>query len=105
MAEPIMASFLVFLARGSGVSKDRLASEFESRGMTCHLESGEGSDIFEFLGSSDTLYLITDGENVRRAELNPDYRARPRIHDRIYDVLEALGYEHLDEDDPRIAAE
>jgi hypothetical protein len=99
-----MASFLVFLAQGKGVPKDRLESEFASRGMT-HVRSGQSGDVIEFAKTSDTLYLIMDGENVRRAELNPDYRARPRMHDRIYDALEALGYEHLDEDDPRIADE
>jgi hypothetical protein len=99
-----MASFLVFLAQGKGVPKDRLESEFESRGMT-HIWSGHNDDVIEFADTSDTLYLIMDGETVRRAELNPDYRTRPRMHDRIYDVFEALGYEHLDEDDPRIADE
>src|SRR5947199_9036315 len=94
-----MASFLVFVARGKGASKDGLRSEFAARGMACRAESGQGSDIIEFPGTSDTLYLVMDGESIRRAELNPDYRARPRMHDRIYDVLEALGYEHLDEDD------
>ena len=61
--------------------------------------------MIEFAGSSDTLYLRFKGGSVDRAELNPDYRVRPTLHDKIYDALEGLGYEHLDEDDSRIADE
>jgi hypothetical protein len=70
--------------------------------MTCHAAV---ANVIEFVGTTNTLYLSLDGGSIRRAELNPDFRARPTMHDRIYDVFEALGYEHLDEDDPRLADE
>ena len=97
-----MASFLVFAAREAGVSKHRLESEFAARGIACGTPY---THMIEFAGSSDTLYLHFDGDSVRRAELNPDPRARPAVYDRIFDVLDDLGYEHLDDDDPRIADE
>jgi len=84
---------------------NRLESEFARRGIACHTGSGADTSTLEFVETSDTLYLTIDAGVVRRAELNPDFRARPTLHDRIYDILEALGYEHVDEDDPRIVGE
>jgi hypothetical protein len=101
-----MASFLVFLPRdATGVPLRRLEAELGARGIACHSAREQGQATIDFAVSSDLLYLKLDTDTIRRAELNPDFGARPAVHDRIYDVLDDLGYEQLDEDDPRIAAE
>ena len=99
--EMTVASFLAFLPRGNAVSMSRLEAQFITRGIACRLERERSRATIDFAGSSDLLYLSLEADNISRIELCPDYSARPSMHDSIFQVLDTLGYEHLDEDDPR----
>ena len=97
-----MASFLVFVPRaGINTTVDQLAHALRRRGVKARASVEESRGIIEFDGTSDLLYLTLIGDCVRRAELSPDNRGKARTPERILIHLDAIGYDYIDEDDPR----
>src|SRR5438477_9364462 len=100
-----MASFIAFLPGPStSVSAEVLCREFTERGLPCHAEPSEHGSIIVFEASADLLYLTMTQERIDYLEHGPAHGAKPWLAGRIDDALVSIGFDFIEENDPRSRA-
>jgi hypothetical protein len=97
-----MPSFQAFCpGPTTSLSAEGLSREIAKRGPRCHVENDDDGPFIVFDGCGDVLHLtIVDGR-IDYLEHGPDYSATPRMSGFISAALDAIGFEWIDEDDPR----
>jgi hypothetical protein len=97
-----MPSFLAFIPNpATSLSVEALREELFTRGLNCRVERSEEKSAIEFEMSADMLYVSVASGRIDYVEHCPAFSARPPLHGRIDQALFALGFDFIDEDDPR----
>ncbi|HEY2584177.1 MAG TPA: hypothetical protein VGI81_00260 [Tepidisphaeraceae bacterium] len=97
-----MASFVAYVPRsGVSLTPELLSWELIERGLRCHVDSDEDGPLIFFEETRDVLFPSVRNGEIDYLEHNPHYLAKPSIAGRISDALTEIGFEWVDEDDPR----
>jgi hypothetical protein len=92
-----MASFVAYIPRpGVSLTPELLSWELIERGLKCSVDSDQDGHWILFEEGADIVY-----PSIKRGEI--DYLEHdPRaLSGRISDALAAIGFEWINEDDPR----
>jgi hypothetical protein len=97
-----MASFVAYVPRsGVSLTPELLSWELIERGLRCRADSDEDGPLIFFEDSRDVLYSSVKNGEIDYLEHDPKYFPKPYLAGRIADALTMIGFEWIDEDDPR----
>lgn len=97
-----MASFVAYTPLpGSSFTAQQLCDELAARGLGCRIYPTSRDQQIVFQESADLLYLMLKDGWIDYVEHDPAYGSKPILAERIAEALTAIGFQSIDEDDPR----
>lgn len=95
-----MASYIAYIPGPAlSLTPETLSSKLTDRGLACHVESADNETWPVFEGSNDVLFTTLKSGSIDYLEHSLGLRGG--LSGYIGDALTNVGFEWIDEDDPR----